>query len=122
MSIHGLLVTQEKEGERCRMHHFVLRRQTSHTLSNDEASKRWNSLDVTAGILGIKAEAAQNQEKHLRLWIFECKEPSHNAFVLSVAAATLLCMAHVHTKFLVAMFLMKGSTIIVFKRFESILC
>ncbi|CAA3011508.1 uncharacterized protein LOC111372148 [Olea europaea subsp. europaea] len=48
------------------------------------------ALDITAGILGIKAEAAQNQEKHLRLWIFECKEPSHDAFVLGVAAATLL--------------------------------
>ncbi|KAL0328061.1 UNVERIFIED_CONTAM: hypothetical protein Scaly_2238700 [Sesamum calycinum] len=53
------------------------------------------ALDVTAGILGIKGEAAQNQEKHLRLWIFECKEPSHEAFVLGVAAATLLCLAHV---------------------------
>ncbi|KAK6141147.1 hypothetical protein DH2020_025105 [Rehmannia glutinosa] len=53
------------------------------------------ALDVTAGILGIKAEAAQNQEKHLRLWIFECKEPSHDAFVLGVAAATLLSVAHV---------------------------
>ncbi|XP_022850113.1 uncharacterized protein LOC111372148 [Olea europaea var. sylvestris] len=55
------------------------------------------ALDITAGILGIKAEAAQNQEKHLRLWIFECKEPSHDAFVLGVAAATLLCIAHVLT-------------------------
>ncbi|CAK9187055.1 unnamed protein product [Ilex paraguariensis] len=52
-------------------------------------------LDITAGILGIKAEAAQNQEKHLRLWIFECKEPSHNAFMLGLAAATLLVLAHV---------------------------
>ncbi|EYU43098.1 hypothetical protein ABFS82_08G113800 [Erythranthe guttata] len=53
------------------------------------------ALDVTAGILGIKAEAAQNQEKHLRLWIFECKEPSHDAFVLGLAAAILLGLAHV---------------------------
>ncbi|KAL2483303.1 hypothetical protein Fot_44747 [Forsythia ovata] len=53
------------------------------------------ALDLTAGILGIKAEAAQNQEKHMRLWIFECKEPSHDAFVLGVAAATLLSIAHV---------------------------
>ncbi|CAI9754881.1 unnamed protein product [Fraxinus pennsylvanica] len=58
------------------------------------------ALDVTAGILGIKAEAAQNQEKHVRLWMFECKEPSHNAFVLGVAAATLLCIAHVLTNLL----------------------
>ncbi|KAL3624694.1 hypothetical protein CASFOL_031362 [Castilleja foliolosa] len=53
------------------------------------------TLDVTAGILGLKAEAAQNQVKHLKLWIFECKEPSHDAFVLGIAAATLLCVAHV---------------------------
>lgn len=86
------------------------------------------ALDVTAGILGIKAEAAQNQvdlkilsllfhieiehgiyvyfllrsqqEKQLRLLIFECKEPSHQAFVLGVAAATLLCLAHVLTNLL----------------------
>ncbi|MCD7469385.1 hypothetical protein HAX54_008359 [Datura stramonium] len=53
------------------------------------------ALDAIAGILGIKAEAAQNQEKHLRLWLFECKEPSHDAFVLGVAAACLLAIAHV---------------------------
>ncbi|GFP89512.1 hypothetical protein PHJA_001094800 [Phtheirospermum japonicum] len=53
------------------------------------------ALDIMAGILGIKAEAAQNQEKHFRLWIFECKEPSHDAFVLGLAAATLLGIAHV---------------------------
>ncbi|PIN04832.1 hypothetical protein CDL12_22636 [Handroanthus impetiginosus] len=53
------------------------------------------ALDVIAGILGIKAEAAQNQEKHLRLWIFECKEPSHDAFILGLAAAALLVIAHV---------------------------
>ncbi|KAG6419547.1 hypothetical protein SASPL_121769 [Salvia splendens] len=52
-------------------------------------------LDMVGGILGIKAEAAQNQEKHLRLWIFECKEPSHDAYVLGLAAATLLGIAHV---------------------------
>ncbi|KAK4437323.1 hypothetical protein Salat_0066200 [Sesamum alatum] len=53
------------------------------------------ALDIVAGILGIRAEAAQNEEKHLRLWIFECKEPSHDAFVLGLAAATLLGIAHV---------------------------
>lgn len=53
------------------------------------------ALDVVAGILGIKAEAAQNQEKHLKLWIFECKEPSHDAFVMGLAAASLLGIAHV---------------------------
>ncbi|KAG8364619.1 hypothetical protein BUALT_Bualt18G0016300 [Buddleja alternifolia] len=53
------------------------------------------TLDVIAGILGIRAEAAQNQEKHVRLWLFECKEPSHDAFVFGVAAATLLSIAHI---------------------------
>ncbi|KAL3509632.1 hypothetical protein ACH5RR_029033 [Cinchona calisaya] len=53
------------------------------------------ALDVIAGILGIKAEAAQNQEKHLRLFIFECKEPSHDAFVFGLAAASLLGIAHI---------------------------
>ncbi|KAL1821709.1 hypothetical protein DCAR_0418140 [Daucus carota subsp. sativus] len=52
-------------------------------------------LDTIAGVLGIKAEAAQNQVKHLRLWIFECKEPSHEAFNLGFAAAVLLVLAHV---------------------------
>lgn len=35
-----------------------------------------------------------DQEKHLRLWIFECKEPSHDAFVLGLAAVGLLVLAH----------------------------
>ncbi|RXH68072.1 hypothetical protein DVH24_028219 [Malus domestica] len=33
--------------------------------------------------------------KHLRLWIFECREPSHEAFKLGLAAAGLLVLAHV---------------------------
>lgn len=79
------------------------------------------ALDITAGILGIEAEVAQNkaclsnfklkllfqhfdnnnpelfrqQVKHLRLWIFECREPSHKAFNLGLAAAVLLALAHV---------------------------
>ncbi|GJV28318.1 putative mitochondrial protein [Tanacetum coccineum] len=53
------------------------------------------ALDITAGILGIKAEAAQNQEKHLRLWLFECKEPSQEAYKLGFAAIVLLIIAHV---------------------------
>ncbi|XP_057457286.1 protein VASCULATURE COMPLEXITY AND CONNECTIVITY-like [Lotus japonicus] len=52
-------------------------------------------MDVTAGILGIEAEIAQNKVKHLRLWIFECREPSHNAFMLGLGAAVLLALAHV---------------------------
>ncbi|CAM8985480.1 unnamed protein product [Rhodiola kirilowii] len=53
------------------------------------------ALDITAGILGIQAEAAQNKVRHLRLWLFECKEPSQEAFQLGLAAAVLLCLAHI---------------------------
>ncbi|WCJ37691.1 hypothetical protein M5689_018802 [Euphorbia peplus] len=53
------------------------------------------SIDVVAGILGIQAEIAQNKVKHLRLWIFECREPSEDAFKLGLAAAALLGIAHV---------------------------
>ncbi|CAK8536533.1 unnamed protein product [Lathyrus sativus] len=52
-------------------------------------------MDVTAGILGIEAEIAQNKVKHLRLWIFECRDPSHKAFMLGLGAAILLSLAHV---------------------------
>ncbi|RDX77649.1 hypothetical protein CR513_42189 [Mucuna pruriens] len=52
-------------------------------------------MDITAGILGIEAEIAQSKVKHLRLWIFECKDPSHKAFMLGLGAATLLALAHV---------------------------
>ncbi|KAK9084944.1 hypothetical protein Sjap_025355 [Stephania japonica] len=52
-------------------------------------------LDVVAGILGIQAESAQDKVKHLRMWIFECKEPSKDAFNLAIAAAGLLTIAHV---------------------------
>ncbi|KDP27297.1 hypothetical protein JCGZ_20285 [Jatropha curcas] len=53
------------------------------------------ALDVGAGILGIQAEVAQNKVKHLRLWIFECRDPSEEAFKLGVAAAGLLGLAHI---------------------------
>lgn len=77
-------------------------------------------MDIIAGILGIQAEIAQNkvffvQEKlvetlfalllrnnsshlqvnHLRAWIFECRDPSYQAFKLGMAAVVLLIMAHV---------------------------
>lgn len=35
------------------------------------------------------------QVKHLRLWIFECRDPSHKAFMLGLGAAILLSLAHV---------------------------
>uniref|UniRef100_A0A6N2MNY3 Uncharacterized protein n=1 Tax=Salix viminalis TaxID=40686 RepID=A0A6N2MNY3_SALVM len=64
------------------------------------------AMDVAAGFLGIQAEIAQNkalnnarprvliQVKHLRLWIFECREPSEDAFKLGLAAAGILVLAH----------------------------
>ncbi|KAF5741457.1 hypothetical protein HS088_TW10G00454 [Tripterygium wilfordii] len=58
------------------------------------------AMDIGAGILGIQAEVAQNQVKHLRLFIFECREPSQDAFKLGFAAAVLLVLAHVITNLL----------------------
>ncbi|XP_041003168.1 uncharacterized protein LOC121248694 [Juglans microcarpa x Juglans regia] len=52
-------------------------------------------LDVVAGILGIEAEVEENKVKHLRLWIFECRDPSKQALKLGLAAAGVLCIAHV---------------------------
>jgi hypothetical protein len=40
------------------------------------------------------------QVKHLRLWIFECREPSEDAFKLGLAAAGILVLAHVIANFL----------------------
>ncbi|KAE9452673.1 hypothetical protein C3L33_15426, partial [Rhododendron williamsianum] len=51
-------------------------------------------LDIIAGILGIEAEVAQNKMKHMKVWIFECREPSYQAFKLGLAAAALLALAH----------------------------
>ncbi|CAN6552869.1 unnamed protein product [Malus baccata var. baccata] len=52
-------------------------------------------MDVVAGILGIQAEIAQNKVHHLKVWIFECKDPSYQAFKLGLAAAVILAVAHV---------------------------
>ncbi|CAB4306273.1 unnamed protein product [Prunus armeniaca] len=52
-------------------------------------------MDVVAGILGIQAEIAQNKVKHLKVWIFECRDPSYQAFKLGLAAAVLLAVAHI---------------------------
>ncbi|XP_052183352.1 protein DESIGUAL 2 [Diospyros lotus] len=51
-------------------------------------------MDIVAGILGIEAEVAQNKVKHLKVWIIECRDPSHQAFKLGLAAAVLLALAH----------------------------
>ncbi|XP_050213331.1 protein DESIGUAL 2-like [Mercurialis annua] len=57
-------------------------------------------MDIIAGILGIEAEIAQNKVKHLRMWIFECRDPSYEAFKLGLAAAILLVLAHVLANFI----------------------
>ncbi|KAJ0110580.1 uncharacterized protein LOC116112908 [Pistacia vera] len=53
------------------------------------------AMDVAAGILGIQAEVAQDKVNHMRLWIFECRNPSHDAFMLGLIAGVLLVLAHV---------------------------
>ncbi|CAN0852522.1 Protein DESIGUAL 2, partial [Linum grandiflorum] len=53
------------------------------------------AMDVTAGILGIEADISQNKVKHLKVWIFECRDPSMKAFKLGIGAAVLLTFAHV---------------------------
>ncbi|XP_051125343.1 protein DESIGUAL 2-like [Andrographis paniculata] len=57
-------------------------------------------LDIVAGILGIEAEVAQNKVQHLKQWIFECRDPSYQAFKLGLAAVVLLCLAHAATNLL----------------------
>ncbi|TYJ98330.1 putative GPI inositol-deacylase C [Cucumis melo var. makuwa] len=52
-------------------------------------------MDIVAGLLGIEADIAQNKVKHLRLWIFECRDPSEQAFKLGLGAAGLLGLAHI---------------------------
>ncbi|MQL80439.1 hypothetical protein Taro_012870 [Colocasia esculenta] len=52
-------------------------------------------VDMVAGILGIEAQISQNKKRHLKVLIFECKVPSHEAYKLGLAAAVLLAFAHV---------------------------
>lgn len=52
-------------------------------------------LDVAAGILGIQAEVEQNKVQDLKVWIFECRDPSYEAFKLGLAATVLLVLAQV---------------------------
>ncbi|XP_010531655.1 PREDICTED: uncharacterized protein LOC104807909 [Tarenaya hassleriana] len=58
------------------------------------------AMDISAGILGIQAEVAQNKVKHLKVWILECKDPSYKAFKLGLAAVVLLALAHVTSNLL----------------------
>ncbi|XP_047333408.1 protein DESIGUAL 3-like [Impatiens glandulifera] len=57
-------------------------------------------MDIIAGILGIEADLAQNKVKNLRVWIFECRDPSYEAFKLGLAAAVLLAITHAITNLL----------------------
>ncbi|KAL9236675.1 hypothetical protein vseg_011313 [Gypsophila vaccaria] len=52
-------------------------------------------IDIVAGILGIQAQVAQNKGRYMRVWIFECREPSYEAYKLGLAASILLAVAHV---------------------------
>ncbi|KAJ9690142.1 hypothetical protein PVL29_012674 [Vitis rotundifolia] len=52
------------------------------------------AFDMIAGILAIEAEKAQHKVKHARLWIFECRSPSHKSYNLGLAASILLILGH----------------------------
>ncbi|KAJ6416450.1 hypothetical protein OIU84_002334 [Salix udensis] len=45
------------------------------------------ALDVAAGILGIEAEVAQNKVKHLKMWVFECRDPKLSSFQARIILA-----------------------------------
>ncbi|KAL8136778.1 hypothetical protein V2J09_002779 [Rumex salicifolius] len=51
-------------------------------------------MDIVAGILGIEAQIAQSKGRYMKVLIFECREPSHEAYKLGMAAAIILALAH----------------------------
>ncbi|TYI04453.1 hypothetical protein ES332_A10G018800v1 [Gossypium tomentosum] len=53
------------------------------------------ALDITAGILGIEAEKAENKAMHLGAGHVECRKTSSQAYRLGFAALVLLTLAHV---------------------------
>ncbi|KAG4124057.1 hypothetical protein ERO13_D10G016900v2 [Gossypium hirsutum] len=53
------------------------------------------ALDITAGILGIEAEKAENKAMHLGAGLVECRNTSSQAYKLGFAALVLLSLAHV---------------------------
>ncbi|CAA0826545.1 Protein of unknown function (DUF1218 [Striga hermonthica] len=57
-------------------------------------------IDIVAGVLGIQAEVAENKVQELRVWVFECRDPSNQAFKLGLSAVVLLCLAHIITNLL----------------------
>ncbi|XP_051215508.1 protein VASCULATURE COMPLEXITY AND CONNECTIVITY [Lolium perenne] len=52
------------------------------------------AMDAAAGVLGIYAEKAQNQGRHLRILFIECRQPVRQAYKLGVAAAAVLAASH----------------------------
>ncbi|XP_056854195.1 protein DESIGUAL 4 [Raphanus sativus] len=52
-------------------------------------------LDFVAGIVAKQAEVAQDEVKHVKLWILECKAPSQKAFMLGIIALGCLLVAHI---------------------------
>ncbi|TKY66937.1 hypothetical protein E2542_SST09828 [Spatholobus suberectus] len=52
-------------------------------------------MDFAAGILGLLSEKTLNKVQHLRLGTFECRKPSHQAYMMGLSAALLLVLAHV---------------------------
>ncbi|XP_066394956.1 protein VASCULATURE COMPLEXITY AND CONNECTIVITY-like [Miscanthus floridulus] len=52
------------------------------------------AMDVAAGVLGVHAEKAQNQGRHLRILFIECRQPVRRAYELGIAAAAVLAAAH----------------------------
>ncbi|XP_010475213.1 PREDICTED: uncharacterized protein LOC104754672 [Camelina sativa] len=52
-------------------------------------------LDIVAGYVGLQADVAQEDVKHHRVWMLECKAPSKRAFVLGIIAMSCLAAAHV---------------------------
>ncbi|KAF3608075.1 hypothetical protein DY000_02044456 [Brassica cretica] len=52
-------------------------------------------LDVIAGLVAIQAEVAQEEVKHMKVWLLECKAPSQKAFVLGIIALVCLAAAHI---------------------------
>ncbi|KAJ1291290.1 hypothetical protein BS78_02G305500 [Paspalum vaginatum] len=52
------------------------------------------AMDIAAGVLGIHAEKAQNQGRHLRILFVECRQPVRLAYELGVAAAAVLAASH----------------------------
>ncbi|KAE8774061.1 hypothetical protein D1007_53629 [Hordeum vulgare] len=52
------------------------------------------AMDVAAGVLGIHAEKAQSQGRHLKILFIECRQPVPQAYKLGVAAAAVLAASH----------------------------